>query len=126
MTLGGVYDTQDAWGKIEKNRCHSLLQRRAVVNPGRVHRHESSRFRDVFSGFITRAGASTNLARQAWKWKRSPREVKITSLQMRSQHIDGEGNPVIELEITCSKGPMFAPFVMISANAWGLAPICPG
>jgi tRNA pseudouridine55 synthase len=103
MTLGGVSDTEDAWGKIEKTGCIS---------------YESEDLLKIlaeFTGFIKQIPPMYSavhyqgqrlyeLARQGLEVERSAREIEIKSLQLLGQGKDAVGNPTVDLEITCSKG----------------------
>ncbi|HPF21446.1 MAG TPA: tRNA pseudouridine(55) synthase TruB [Syntrophomonas sp.] len=103
MTLGGVSDTQDAWGKIEKTGVIRYGSEELVPILAEFT-GTIEQIPPMYSAVHHQGQRLYELARQGVEVERSPREVKITSLQMLSQHSDGEGNPVIELEITCSKG----------------------
>ena len=103
MTLGGVSDTQDAWGNIKKTSCNSyhngdLLEILAEFT-GTI-----KQIPPMYSAVHHQGQRLYELARQGIEVERSAREIEIKSLQMLSQGEDDEGNPAIELEIKCSKG----------------------
>jgi len=103
MTLGGVSDTQDAWGNIERTGCSSY------------HREDLLKILAEFTGSIQQIPPMYSavhhqgqrlyeLARQGVEVERSPRTIEIKSLQMLGSGEDADGNPTVELEIQCSKG----------------------
>lgn len=103
MTLGGISDTQDAWGNIEKTGCSSYhdedLLKILAEFTGTI-----KQIPPMFSAVHHQGQRLYELARQGLEVERSAREIEIKTLQMLSQSQDDEGNPTIELEIQCSKG----------------------
>lgn len=103
MTLGGVSDTQDAWGNIEKTGCSSYrsedLVKILVEFTGTI-----KQIPPMYSAVHHQGQRLYELARQGLEVERSAREIEIKTLQMLSQGQDDEGNPTIALEIQCSKG----------------------
>ncbi len=103
MTLGGVSDTQDAWGNIEKTGCSSYqnedLPQILAEFTGTI-----KQIPPMYSAVHHQGKRLYELARQGLEVERSAREIEIKSLQMLSQGQDEAGNPTIALEIKCSKG----------------------
>lgn len=103
MTLGGISDTQDAWGKIEATGNSSY------------HQEDLISILSDFTGFIQQIPPMYSalhyngtrlyeLARQGMEVERQARQIEIKSLQLLNTGIDEAGCPTIDLEITCSKG----------------------
>ena len=103
MTLGGVSDTQDAWGKIEKTG-YGQYSSDALLLILTEFTGPIKQIPPMYSAVHHQGQRLYELARQGVEVERPPREIEIKSLQMMSQGVDAEGNPVIELEIICSKG----------------------
>jgi len=108
MTLGGVSDTQDAWGNItyksyfdftncdiSVKKLHDLFKKYTglikQIPPmySAVH-HEGKRLYE--------------LARQGITVDRESREIEIEYIKLLSTDIDGEGRPLVNIEVGCSKG----------------------
>lgn len=103
MTLGGVSDTQDAWGNIKKTGSNSYHQQ-DLLNILAEFTGTIRQIPPMYSAVHHQGQRLYELARQGLDVERSPRDIEIKSLQITGQDTDEEGNPRIELEITCSKG----------------------
>ncbi|HPT70087.1 MAG TPA: tRNA pseudouridine(55) synthase TruB, partial [Syntrophomonas sp.] len=103
MTLGGVSDTQDAWGNIERTGCSSYrsedLLKILTEFTGTI-----KQIPPMYSAVHHQGQRLYELARQGLEVERIAREIEIKSLQMLRSGEDTEGNPTIELVIKCSKG----------------------
>jgi tRNA pseudouridine55 synthase len=102
MTLGGVSDTQDAWGNMEKNRLQQyrsedLLKILAEFTV------TSNRYHPCIQPCIIRGRDFTNLPSRVGSGAQCPRNRDQIPADAE-QGEDDEDNPVIELEIQCSKG----------------------
>ncbi len=103
MTLGGVSDTQDAWGKIEKTG-HCQYRSDDLLPILSEFTGPIQQIPPMYSAVHHQGKRLYELARQGVEVERSPRAIEIKSLQLLRQGTDNEGLPVIELEIICSPG----------------------
>lgn len=103
MTLGGISDTQDAWGNIKFNsdldfNMHNLP---AILRKytGKIHQTPP-----MYSAVHFNGDRLYELARQGITVEREPREIEIKYIKCLSTDNDSDGRPVIKLEVGCSKG----------------------
>lgn len=103
MTLGGVSDTQDAWGNIEKTGCSSYrveaLQEILAEFTGAIFQ-----IPPMYSAVHHQGQRLYELARQGVEVERRPRKIEIMSLRMLDREADDSGQPTVGLEIQCSPG----------------------
>ncbi|MDD3363964.1 MAG: tRNA pseudouridine(55) synthase TruB [Syntrophomonas sp.] len=103
MTLGGVSDTQDAWGNIEykadidfnADNLPAILEKYT----GNIHQ-----IPPMYSAVHHNGDRLYELARQGITVDRQSREIKIEYIKLLTTDIDGENRPGIKLEVGCSKG----------------------
>jgi tRNA pseudouridine55 synthase len=103
MTLGGISDTQDAWGNIifspEFDFDQSVLPAILASYTGIVRQ-----IPPMYSAVHYHGERLYELARQGITVDREPREIAIDYLKLLSIAEDDEGRPLINLEVGCSKG----------------------
>ena len=103
MTLGGVSDTQDAWGTIvyqpdivfAEDDLVAILQRYT----GKI-----SQIPPMYSAVHYHGERLYNLARQGIIVDREARNIEIEYINLLSLDRDNEGRPLITMEVRCSKG----------------------
>jgi len=102
MTLGGISDTQDAWGSItftnqtsfEMDQFESILESfQGVIQ----------QIPPMFSAVHYNGKRLYELARQGISVDRTAREVEILSLEILGVDLSGE-LPVVKIKVSCSKG----------------------
>lgn len=103
MTLGGVSDTQDAWGTIEAsgNSSYHLDELISILGEftGIIEQ-----IPPMYSAVHHNGTRLYELARQGIEVERQARQIEIKSLQLLSTGMDDAGRPTIDLEVACSKG----------------------
>lgn len=103
MTLGGISDTQDAWGNIEStgkyDYCREDLNAILAAFTGMIEQ-----IPPMYSALHHHGTRLYELARQGIEVERQARQIEIKSLQLLGTGCDETGRPLIDLEITCSKG----------------------
>jgi len=103
MTLGGISDTQDAWGKIEatgqRSYCKADLLSILAEYTGMIQQ-----IPPMYSAVHYQGTRLYELARQGIEVERPARQIEIISLQMLGSAQDEAGQPTIDLEIQCSQG----------------------
>lgn len=103
MTLGGISDTQDAWGNIvyqpeinfDKDQLQTILPR---------YMGQISQIPPMFSAVHHQGERLYDLARQGITVERQARQITIDYLQVLSVDQDNENRPRIKIEVACSKG----------------------
>jgi len=103
MTLGGVSDTQDAWGNItykpDINFIESKLPEILEKYTGVI-----SQIPPMYSAVHYHGDRLYELARQGITVDREAREIKIDYIKLLSSDVDSEGRPLVNIEVGCSKG----------------------
>ncbi len=103
MTLGGVSDTQDAWGTIESTGNSSYCQEELRFILGEFT-GIIEQIPPMYSAVHHNGTRLYELARQGIEVERQARQIEIKSLQLLVTGMDDAGRPTIDLEIACSKG----------------------
>ncbi len=103
MTLGGVSDTQDAWGKIvysdDTNYNLGHLPEILKKYTGNIRQ-----IPPMYSAVHYQGDRLYELARQGITVDRESREIEIEYIKLLTTDIDEENRPQIKLEVGCSKG----------------------
>jgi len=103
MTLGGVSDTQDAWGHIEYQPVINLdevrLMRLLTKYTGTI-----SQIPPMYSAVHHQGERLYVLARQGITVEREARQIEVHYLNLLGISQDEAGRPVVSLEIGCSQG----------------------
>ncbi len=102
MTLGGVSDTQDAWGTISYTG-HSLFSHQALAELLQRFTGVISQVPPMYSAVHHQGQRLYELARQGLEVERTPRKVHIHTLQLLEVNQDYE-LPRITIQVSCSKG----------------------
>jgi tRNA pseudouridine55 synthase len=103
MTLGGISDTQDAWGNIvfkpdiyfDESDLPAIL----AAYTGTIRQ-----IPPMYSAVHYHGERLYELARQGITVDREAREIEIDYIKLLSTDRDGDGRPRINLEVGCSKG----------------------
>lgn len=103
MILGGVSDTQDAWGRIE-NTGQSSYRREDLISIISDFTGIIEQLPPMYSAVHHNGTRLYELARQGIEVERQTRQIEIKSLQLLATGMDDAGQPTIDLEISCSKG----------------------
>lgn len=103
MTLGGISDTQDAWGKIEQTGKHDY-SREGLVSILAEFTGMIEQVPPMYSALHHNGTRLYELARQGIEVERQARQIEIKSLRLLDTGTDAAGFPVIDMEIACSKG----------------------
>lgn len=103
MILGGISDTQDAWGNI----CYRPVME--FDEAGLVHiltryTGKISQIPPMYSAVHYQGERLYDLARRGIVVERKAREVEIQYLKVLSLERDKAGRPLISMEVKCSKG----------------------
>jgi tRNA pseudouridine55 synthase len=103
MTLGGVSDTQDAWGNIVYK---SDIDFNAGDLPAILEKYTGNirQIPPMYSAVHYHGERLYELARQGITVDRESREIEIEYIKLLSVDIDREGRPQIKIEVGCSKG----------------------
>ncbi|PKM76363.1 MAG: tRNA pseudouridine(55) synthase TruB [Firmicutes bacterium HGW-Firmicutes-15] len=103
MTLGGVSDTQDAWGNIVYS---GNINFNAGHLPDILNKYTGNirQIPPMYSAIHHNGARLYELARQGITVERESREIVIEYINLLSTDIDTEGRPLINLEVGCSKG----------------------
>lgn len=103
MTLGGVSDTQDAWGNITYK---SVIDFKSSDLNALLEKYTGNIMQTppMYSAVHHNGIRLYELARQGITVDRVAREVEIQYIKVLNIDEDGEGRPVIALEVACSKG----------------------
>lgn len=103
MTLGGVSDTQDAWGNIEYQTDIEFAEDRlaAVLEK---YTGKISQIPPMYSAVHYQGQRLYDLARQGITVEREARTVEIEYIKLLSLDRDNQGCPLAEMEVKCSKG----------------------
>lgn len=103
MTLGGVSDTQDAWGNIEYRTGMEFSEDKlaAVLDK---YTGKISQIPPMYSAVHYQGARLYDLARQGITVEREARDIEIEYIKKLSLDRDGEGRPLIKMEVRCSKG----------------------
>lgn len=103
MVLGGISDTQDAWGKITYthtvNYDLNLLQDIILSFTGTI-----TQIPPMYSAVHHNGRRLYELARKGISVEREPRTVDIKSIQLLDTSVNESDLPVIKLQVECSKG----------------------
>jgi tRNA pseudouridine55 synthase len=103
MTLGGVSDTQDAWGDITyQPGIHFRPDRLPLV----VARFLGpiKQLPPMYSAVHHQGSRLYELARQGVTVERVPRDILVNYIKLLSVGQDVNGRPVVSLEVGCSQG----------------------
>jgi tRNA pseudouridine55 synthase len=103
MTLGGISDTQDAWGNIvynadidfDESKLPEVLERYTGV---------IRQIPPMYSAVHHHGDRLYELARKGITVEREAREIEIKYIRLLSTEINNEGRPLIKIEVGCSKG----------------------
>ncbi|MCX5780784.1 MAG: tRNA pseudouridine(55) synthase TruB, partial [Firmicutes bacterium] len=103
MTLGGISDTQDAWGNIVYK---SDVYFDAQELPAILARYTGTigQIPPMYSAVHYQGARLYELARQGITVDREAREIEIDYIRLLSTDRDEDGRPRIDLEVGCSKG----------------------
>lgn len=103
MTLGGISDTQDAWGNITY-QPHTPFD--AQLLPGILERYTGviEQIPPMYSAVHHQGTRLYELARQGITVERKARQIEIDFLELLSVTRDQEGRPLLKLEVGCSQG----------------------
>ncbi|MDD4802974.1 MAG: tRNA pseudouridine(55) synthase TruB, partial [Syntrophomonas sp.] len=103
MILGGISDTQDAWGKIIYQNYIDFNADRLmpILNSftGRIRQTPP-----MYSAIHYKGNRLYDLARQGITVDRESREIEIEYIKLLNLDIDAENRPEIKLEVGCSQG----------------------
>ena len=103
MTLGGVSDTQDAWGRIEYQPVINLDQAR-LMRLLTQYTGSISQIPPMYSAVHHHGERLYVLARQGLTVEREARQIEVHYLNLLGISQDEAGRPVVSLEIGCSQG----------------------
>ena len=103
MTLGGVSDTQDAWGRIEYQPVINLDQAR-LMRLLTQYTGSISQIPPMYSAVHHHGERLYVLARQGLTVEREARQIEVHYLNLLGIGQDQAGRPVVSLEIGCSQG----------------------
>lgn len=103
MTLGGVSDTQDAWGTI-MDTGNSSYDKAQLVSVLHEFTGMIQQIPPMYSAVHHQGTRLYELARQGIEVERPSRLIEIISLQLLGTGQNEAGQPVIDLEVECSKG----------------------
>jgi tRNA pseudouridine55 synthase len=103
MTLGGVSDTQDAWGTITPTACRDC-RREELEQVLAGFRGDIRQIPPMYSAVHHQGKRLYELARQGLEVEREARPARIHRLEIKDFAYDEAGNRVITLEIDCSSG----------------------
>ncbi len=103
MTLGGVSDTQDAWGSIEFTG-NTGYNREDLISVLEQFTGIIDQIPPMYSAVHHNGTRLYELARQGIEVERQTRQIEIKSLQLLDTGMDDAGRPTIDLQIACSKG----------------------
>ncbi len=103
MTLGGVADTQDAWGTIAETGNTSYSPEK-LLDILKEFTGTIQQIPPMYSAVHHQGTRLYELARQGIEVERESRTIEIISLQLLGTGSDAQGRPVIDLEVECSKG----------------------
>ena len=103
MTLGGISDTQDAWGTIEPTANSSYRSEDLLAILGEFT-GIIQQIPPMYSAVHHHGTRLYELARQGIEVERQARQIEIISLQLLATGMDHAGQPTIDMEIACSKG----------------------
>ncbi len=103
MILGGVSDTQDAWGNIGY-RPVLEFDEAGLVSILTRYTGKISQIPPMYSAVHYQGERLYDLARQGIVVERKAREVEIQYLKLLSMERDEAGRPLISMEVKCSKG----------------------
>jgi tRNA pseudouridine55 synthase len=103
MTLGGVSDTQDAWGNIvyKDNIDYNMDNLPEILEK---YTGNIRQIPPMYSAVHYHGDRLYELARKGITVDRESREIEIEYIKLLSTDIDSEGRPIIKLEVGCSKG----------------------
>lgn len=103
MTLGGISDTQDAWGEITYTGITSFNDKilYAVVDS---YTGSISQIPPMYSAVHHEGHRLYELARKGISVDREPRAVEIKSIKIEEISQNERGLPLIKLCVDCSKG----------------------
>jgi len=103
MTLGGVSDTQDAWGNIEYQTDIKFAEDdlAAIL---KKYTGKISQIPPMYSAVHYQGERLYDLARQGITVEREARNIEIEYIKLLSLDRDSEGRPLIKMEVRCSKG----------------------
>lgn len=103
MTLGGVSDTQDAWGNIEYQPAIEFDEADLISTLAR-YTGKISQIPPMYSAVHHQGERLYELARQGIVVERQAREIEIQSIKLLSFNRDEGGLPRASMEVRCSKG----------------------
>jgi len=103
MTLGGVSDTQDAWGHIEYQPVIDFDQARLMTLLTK-YTGTISQIPPMYSAVHHQGERLYVLARQGITVEREARQIVVHYLNLLGISQDEAGRPVVGLEIGCSQG----------------------
>lgn len=103
MTLGGISDTQDAWGTIVETGQTSYREEE-LADILKEFTGVIQQIPPMYSAVHHQGTRLYELARQGIEVERQSRTIEIISLQLLGISRNETDKPVIELEVECSKG----------------------
>lgn len=103
MTLGGVSDTQDAWGNIEYQTAIELDEA-DLISTLEHYTGKINQIPPMYSAVHHQGQRLYDLARQGIVVEREAREIEIQSIKLLSLRQDEKGQPRASMEVKCSKG----------------------
>jgi tRNA pseudouridine55 synthase len=103
MTLGGVSDTQDAWGEIiyQPNAAFNSLSLKPILEK---YTGIIKQIPPMYSAVHHQGARLYELARKGIVVEREAREIEIDYIELLAKDVDSEGRPLIKIEVGCSKG----------------------
>jgi tRNA pseudouridine55 synthase len=103
MTLGGVSDTQDAWGNIvyKPDIAFAAEDLAAII---KKYTGKISQIPPMYSAVHYHGERLYDLARQGIIVDREARNIEIEYIKLLGIERDDEDRPLIKMEVQCSKG----------------------
>ncbi len=103
MTLGGVSDTQDAWGKIEY-QPHTDFEPDRLAKLLQKYTGSLSQIPPMYSAVHHQGERLYDLARQGITVEREARPIEIYYINLLGIARDQAERPVVHIEVGCSQG----------------------
>lgn len=103
MTIGGVSDTQDAWGHIEYQPVAVFDQDRLMMLLAK-YTGTITQIPPMYSAVHHQGERLYVLARQGITVEREPRQIEVHYLNLLGISQDEAGRPVVSIEVSCSQG----------------------
>ncbi len=103
MILGGISDTQDAWGKVEyfETEDYHLEQLPSILH---MFTGTIEQIPPMFSAVHHQGQRLYELARQGITVEREARQVDIKAIRLIAVGVDCCGRPLVKINVECSAG----------------------